>query len=103
MVAVSRFVTHSESQMPRTPQQLTLRGLPPRLERSLRELARREGVSLNKAAVRLLEKGAGLGERPDDRIGHAFDHLIGTWSKDDGDAFLESLRSFENIDPELWR
>jgi hypothetical protein len=88
--------------MPRTPQQLTLRGLPPRLERSLRELARREGLSLNKAAVRLLEKGAGFGERHDDRIGHSFDHLIGTWSKEEGEAFLESIQSCERVDSELW-
>jgi hypothetical protein len=88
--------------MPRTPQQLTLRGLPPRLERSLRDLARREGLSLNKAAVRLLEKGAGLGERKDDRIGHSFDHLIGTWSKEEGEAFLESVQLCDQVDPELW-
>ena len=88
--------------MPRTPQQLTLRGLPPRLERSLRDLARREGLSLNKAALRLLEKGAGLGERHDDRIGHSFDHLIGTWSKEEGEAFLESVHSCDQGDPELW-
>lgn len=88
--------------MPRPPHQLTLRGLPPRLERSLRELARKEGLSLNKAAVRLLEKGAGIGERHDDRIGHSFDHLISTWSKAEGEAFLESVQSLEKVDPELW-
>jgi hypothetical protein len=88
--------------MPRPPQQLTLRGLPPRLERSLRDLAQREGISLNKAALRLLEKGAGLGERHDDRIGHSFDHLIGTWSEAQGEAFLESIQSCDQVDPELW-
>ncbi len=83
--------------------QLTLRGLDRRLQREIRELARRERISLNKAAVRLLEKGAGL--RPAekaDRIGSSLDHLIGTWSEDEADAFLESIQSCEQIDRELW-
>ena len=83
--------------------QLTLRGLGPRLQRELRDLARREGVSLNKAALRLLSKGAGLDARDEDgRIGHSLDHLIGTWTDRETDALLESIRSCEQVDAELW-
>jgi len=90
--------------------QLTLRGLPPRVEREIRDLARRERISLNKAASRLLERAAtvagGPGEsqedRPDDRIGGALDHLIGTWSEREAESFLKSIESCEQIDPELW-
>jgi hypothetical protein len=83
--------------------QLTLRGLDPRLQREIRDLARRERMSLNKAAVRLLEKGAGLVDpAPADRIGASLDHLIGTWSQSDADAFLASIHACEQIDPELW-
>jgi hypothetical protein len=84
------------------PKHLTLRGLGPELDREIRDLARRERVSLNKAAVRLLEKGAGLGARPDDRIGNSLDHLIGTWKPKEAAEFLESIRSCDQIDPELW-
>jgi hypothetical protein len=91
---MSQQMTHS---------QLTLRGLDRRLQREIRELARREGLSLNKAAVRLLEKGAGI--RPADkaeRIGSSLDHLIGTWTEDEADALLESIQSCEQVDRELW-
>lgn len=83
--------------------QLTLRGLDRRLQQEIRELARREGLSLNKAAVRLLEKGAGL--RPaaqSDTIGSSLDHLIGTWSDDEAGAFLDSIESCGQVDRGLW-
>ncbi len=40
--------------------QLTLRGLDPELEKRLRELAARDQLSLNKAALKLMRRGAGL-------------------------------------------
>ena len=61
--------------------QFTLRGLDRRVQREIRELAQRDGISLNKAAQRLLERGAGIRERTNvDRIGTSLDHLIGTWT-----------------------
>lgn len=40
--------------------QLTLRGLDPKLEKHLRELAFRNSTSLNQAALLLMRRGAGL-------------------------------------------
>ena len=83
---------------------LTLRGLDPRLQNEIDELAKRESISLNKAALRLLAKGAGIDVGNDaDRIGHSLDHLIGTWKPEEADELLESIRSCEQVDPELWR
>ncbi len=83
--------------------QLTLRNLDPRLEREIRALAKRERISLNKAAARLLERGAGIAPAKDaDRIGNSLDHLIGTWSRRDADALLESIAACEQIDADLW-
>jgi hypothetical protein len=85
------------------PNQLTLRGLDRRLQREIRDLARRERISLNKAALRLLERGAGIGRPADaDRIGPSLDHLIGTWTQADADAFLASIESCAQVDAELW-
>lgn len=84
--------------------QLTLRGLDPRVQREIRELARRERISLDKAALRLLGKGAGIGPTDQaDCIGNSLDHLIGTWSEKDSRELLESIQSCEQIDAELWR
>lgn len=42
--------------------QLTVRGFDDELTRRIRQLASRKGISLNRAALRLLRRGAGLGE-----------------------------------------
>jgi hypothetical protein len=80
------------------------------VEREIRELARRERISLNRAASRLLERATGLRDEDDappydprgDRIGGGLDQFIGTWSDAEGKSFLESIQSCEQIDPELW-
>ena len=90
--------------MPLEMSQLTLRGLDKRLLHAIRELAKRERISLNKAAVRLLERGAGLGTSPpDNRIGRSFDRHFGTWSASEARAFEMSIKSCEQIDEDLWK
>lgn len=84
--------------------QLTVRGFDRELERRLREEARRGDLSLNRAALRLLRRGAGL-EAPTtaSRVGTALDHLMGTWSEDDARAMAAATRAFERVDEELWK
>lgn len=89
--------------MMRQMSQITLRGLDPKVRRELQAIARRDGISLNKAALRLLAKGAGLGQREHaDRIGTSLDAWIGTWTQKEADEVLESIQSCGQIDPELW-
>ena len=82
--------------------QLTIR-YDEELDRKIRQLARREGISLNQAAVRLLRKGAGLDTQKayDDVVGESLDDLIGTWSSAEADRMREAQRAFEAIDEEL--
>lgn len=101
VLAAMHFLTHTDSHMSQIGQ-LTLRSLDPRVQREIRELARRERISLNKAALRLLEKGTGLGARQEDRIGRSLDHLIGTWTESAAKGFLDSIQSCEQVDPDLW-
>jgi len=85
--------------------QLTIRGFPTELERKLRSVAREQGISLNKAAIYLLRKGAGLKlpqEQPD-TIGTALDAYIGSWSEKEERSVLEAVRDFEHVDEDLWR
>ncbi len=85
--------------------QLTVRGFDPQLEREIRRVADREGLSLNQAVLRLLRRGAGLTEGQPARseaIGPSLDHLAGTWSGDDLQAIVEVEKDFEGVDPELW-
>ena len=85
--------------------QLTVRGFDEELAEKIRSLARREGISLNKAALRLLRCGAGLGESQAEagRVGPSLDHLCGTWSEKDEREFLEAVSRTGQVDEEMWR
>lgn len=79
--------------------QYTLRNLPKRLDRAIRERARRENKSLNEVAIEALLCAFGMqGELPAQRD---LSDITGTWQEDpDMDEVLEEQR---RIDPELWR
>ena len=88
-------------------EQLTLRGFEPELEARLRELARQRSLSLNRAALVLMRRGAGLAapnDPPSERapIGTALDRFVGVWSRNEEREFLRSIQDVEKIDPELW-
>jgi hypothetical protein len=85
--------------------QLTIRGFDKDLQDALRRLAESESISLNRAALELMRRGAGLGPnaQASQRIGHSLDHLMGTWSEDEEREFLEAIEPFGQIDEELWR
>ena len=81
--------------------QLTIRGFDTELEKRIREVAEKEGTSLNKAALKFLRRGAGLSKRNESsvRIGSFLDHLAGTWSEEEARVLEEVTRDFERIDP----
>jgi hypothetical protein len=80
--------------------QLSVRGIDDELERRIREIARREGISLNRAALLLLRKGAGVGApgKQTSVVGDSLDHLIGSWSKEETRELLRSIQPLEQID-----
>lgn len=87
--------------------QLTLRGFDPELESRLVELARARSISLNRAALELMRRGAGIGNAEpagaeSSAIGTSLDKFIGVWSQGEEEEFLRSIESLERVDPELW-
>ena len=85
--------------------QITVRGFDDELSACLRRLAKREGLSLNQAALRLLRRGAGLAEGPgrEESVGDSFDRLIGSWTQADADEMEAALEAFETVDETAWR
>jgi hypothetical protein len=84
---------------------LTIRGLDASTETEIRTLARNRNLSVNKAALALIRKGAGIretGQGPD-VVGEALDAFIGTWSEKDQREFLGSIADLERIDEGLWK
>lgn len=70
----------------------------------MRRLAAEHQIALNRAALALMRRGAGLGERrdPPDRVGSALDTFIGVWSDEDESELRRALEPFEQIDPGFW-
>lgn len=86
-------------------QQLSLRGFDKELTRRLKEVARREGLSLNKAAILLMRRGAGLVQSPESAatVGDALDGFIGRWSEEQERKLLQSIEVCEAVDETLWK
>ena len=85
--------------------QITIRGLNDDLARAIRYVAQRDGTSLNNAALKLLEIGAGFssGESQQQVICSSLDHLIGNWSAGEAAEFDAALEYFEAMDGTAWR
>jgi hypothetical protein len=82
--------------------QITLRGIPENIETIAQEEARTKGVSLNKAFISLLRKGATQQGRKKPRSKSEFASFLGLWNEEDAAVFDESLRKQRDIDKELW-
>ena len=85
--------------------QLTIRGFGDDLQHAIEALARERGISLNKAAVLLIRRGAGLADERVHAIvvGDSLDEFIGSWTTEDEADFLRSIEGVEQIDHELWQ
>jgi hypothetical protein len=82
---------------------ITLRNLPPAVAKAVRDKARKEKLSLNKAVARLLEEATGAPTGTKTVVHHDLDRFFGTWTKREADAFDESLREQRQIEPEMWK
>ena len=85
--------------------QLTIRGFDDELALRIRRLANREGLSLNQAVLKLLRRGAGIGQGKGvaDTVGSSLDHLIGTWTPEEADEMDKALQSRASIDEAMWQ
>ena len=82
---------------------ITLRNLPPQVAKAIREKARKERLSMNKAVIKLLEEATGATPKARKVIHHDLDRFFGTWTGEEADAFDEALREQRQIEPEMWK
>ena len=83
--------------------QLTLRGFSPELEKALKETARRRGISLNKAAILLLRRGAGLMDSGKD-LGPALSKYTGSWQEPEARELGLRVAELDKIEDEgFWK
>lgn len=78
--------------------QITLRGMDPELENAVRRLAARQRISLNKAALQLLRKGAGISDSKMPRgIGDGLDDWVGSMTSGDARAITEAVEELDRL------
>lgn len=85
--------------------QLTIKVSDSKLNARIRRLATEDGISLNRAALILLRKGATLTETEDkkDTVGNSLDHFMGTWTREQADELEAALKELETIDESMWK
>ncbi len=84
--------------------QLTVRGFDKALEGRIRSLARSERISLNRAALLLLRRGAGLDvASPLDVVGDSLDRFIGDWTEEEATEFEQAVSVFDSVDEDAWK
>ena len=85
--------------------QLTIRGLDKETEAQLRDLAGNRGISLNKAAILLMRKGAGIrfDQEGPELVGHTLDAFIGSWTHEAEAEVLQAVSDLNTLDETLWR
>ncbi|HIJ81653.1 MAG TPA: antitoxin [Desulfuromonadales bacterium] len=82
---------------------MTLRGIDEPLAQALKELARKQGISLNALALRLIREATGIDKQKRTQLHYDLDALAGTWSKEDEIAFQFATQSLETVDAEMWK
>jgi len=82
---------------------ITLRNIPPEVEKAIREKARQKRISANRAVLELLEERVGILEGKKKVTHSDLDDLAGSWSASEAKAFASALRKQRRIDDELWR
>ncbi len=82
---------------------VTLRNIPPALDRLISARGRAKKMSLNKAVIDLLEERSS-GSIPSKAIEHHdLDDLAGVWSEQEADAFDRVLAKQRSIDRDMWK
>src|ERR1022692_792823 len=76
---------------------ISLRNLPKEVEEAIIETSHREGISLNKATLRLLEAQLRIPAK-----NSVFEDFCGTWSSAEADAFDTALVEMRQTDPADW-
>jgi plasmid stability protein len=84
--------------------QITLRKLDSEVEKEIRRRAHTSGKSLNKVIGEMLAEAISSSEkRKASAPARSILKLAGGWSEQEALEFLESIKSCEQVDEEVWR
>ena len=82
--------------------QITIRGIDPAIEHKIRRIAKISGKSLNRVILDMVYQSSEF-KGPDKKLAaHSLKKLAGGWSEKEAREFVESIKSCEQIDEEMW-
>ena len=83
---------------------MSLRGIDPATADKLRDIAQKQGKSINQVVLEIIQKSLGLDKEPKyTRIYDDLDNLFGKWTQDEFDRIQGKIESERIIDKELWQ
>ncbi len=83
---------------------VTIRGVEPEISEMLKQIAKKQGKSVNYLMLELIKNGLGLQkEKKFSRQYDDLDDLFGRWDDDEFKNITNSVTSQRQIDPELWK
>ena len=80
--------------------QMTVRHVPDAVGKGLRSKAKKDGRSVNRTTVDLLEQALGI--RAKDAKKRDLSRFAGRWNREECRSFACNTRVFEQIDAEVW-
>ena len=102
--AMLRIAAEGSGEGRHTVRQLTIRGIDSDLSAALGTVADRDGISLSKAALKLLRKGAGLAGAPPTDTAASLGRFVGAMTAEDAEAVDAAVEdAFGHIDASKWR
>jgi hypothetical protein len=83
---------------------LTIRGIEPELADTLKNMAKRQGKSVNQIVINALKKYSGIEkERRFTRVHHDLKDIFGKWTPEEFNEIQSKIDTGRKIDPELWK
>jgi len=83
--------------------QITLRGMEPEMEQEIRRIAQKNGKSLNRVILDMIYQYTGFKKKEKKSLSDSLKKLAGSWSEKDASEFLDSIKSCDQIDEEMWK
>lgn len=83
---------------------MSLRGIDSATADKLRDIAQKQGKSINQVVLETIQKSLGLDKEPKYTcIYDDLDHLFGKWTQEEFDRIQGKIESERIIDKELWQ
>ncbi len=86
--------------------QITVRGIPPEVERAIRSESGESGLSLNKTIIKMLKRAVAAREKKGSKqktAGNDISRYLGTWTNEEAAEFDRVVEeAFEQIDEGSW-